>query len=245
MQIDPLNIQGLHNLCVVFVERGKLTQALDCLQHAHKLAPQEDYILKHLKIVQQRLANLKQAPGMHTQKIIAFAKYDPTDFGGVATEASINGNSDEHANLFIPSEGQETISNPNSKTDTEPEIMKLLATGKSNENGNDASNTESLQQSEYIANIGQPKTTSSSSSPQLPLSAQAPSSNQPTIYSENQKHSDESQTSFNTNGLIDQTDQQQIDTNHQHSKQFVQDNSLPTFAHPYVHDTDDPSTGTS
>lgn len=90
LQIDPLNIQGLHNLCVVYVERGKLTQALDCLQRAHKLAPQEDYILKHLKIVQQRLANLKQAPGMLQQKNIAFAKYDPKDFGGSSADDGID-----------------------------------------------------------------------------------------------------------------------------------------------------------
>lgn len=61
LQIDPINIQGLHNLCVVYVERGKLIQAFDCLQQAHKLAPEEDYILRHLKIVQQRIANLRQS----------------------------------------------------------------------------------------------------------------------------------------------------------------------------------------
>lgn len=82
LHLDPINIQGLHNLCVVYVERGKLAQAQDCLQHAHQLAPNEDYILRHLKIVQQRIANLKQATGMAKQKSTAFAEYDPKDFGG-------------------------------------------------------------------------------------------------------------------------------------------------------------------
>lgn len=87
LRIDPINIQGLHNLCVVYVERGKLAQAQHCLQHAHQLAPNEDYILRHLKIVQQRIANLKQMAGMTKQKSIAFAKYDPKDFGGRSDDA--------------------------------------------------------------------------------------------------------------------------------------------------------------
>lgn len=63
-----MNIQGLHNLCVVYVERGKLRQALECLHRAHKLAPEESYILKHLNIVKQRILDLSQAATMHKQK---------------------------------------------------------------------------------------------------------------------------------------------------------------------------------
>lgn len=224
----------MHNLCVVFVERGKLTQALDCLQHAHKLAPQEDYILKHLKIVQQRLANLKQAPGMHTQKIIAFAKYDPTDFGGEATETDGDGNSDLNENIFVPSDAQQTITKPNSKEGTESEITETLTADK-----NDDSSTASTQQTEYIAHFGQSKTTPSSSS------SSSISNNQPTTHRGNQKLSAKSTASLNTRRFIDQNDEQQFHTNHQHDKELVQDSSLPTFVHPYVHDTDDPSTGTS
>lgn len=54
--MDPENVQGLHNLCVVFVERGSLRKAEACLKRAHKLAPNEEYIIRHLKIVQQRIA---------------------------------------------------------------------------------------------------------------------------------------------------------------------------------------------
>lgn len=63
LQLDPENVQGLHNLCVVFVERGNLRKAEACLKEAHKLAPKEDYIIRHLKIVQQRLyqSNAKMA----------------------------------------------------------------------------------------------------------------------------------------------------------------------------------------
>lgn len=58
LELDPVNIQGMHNLCVVFVERGKLLQAEECLENAHKLAPEEDYVLRHLQIVRNRIAKL-------------------------------------------------------------------------------------------------------------------------------------------------------------------------------------------
>lgn len=82
LQLDPVNIQGLHNLCVVYVERGKLAQAQACLSHAHQLAPTEDYILKHLQIVQTRITRLKSSAGMEKEKEIAFADFDPNEFGG-------------------------------------------------------------------------------------------------------------------------------------------------------------------
>lgn len=80
-----MNIQGLHNLCVVYVERGKLRQALECLQRAHKLAPEESYILKHLNIVKQRIIDLSQAAAMQKQtnmpmnSNIGDARADETD----------------------------------------------------------------------------------------------------------------------------------------------------------------------
>ncbi|XP_072160483.1 protein O-mannosyl-transferase Tmtc3 [Bemisia tabaci] len=62
LQLEPENIQGLHNLCVVYVERGNLHDAETCLQKAHRLAPNEDYIVRHLKIVQNRIMKMKKAP---------------------------------------------------------------------------------------------------------------------------------------------------------------------------------------
>lgn len=215
MQIDPLNIQGLHNLCVVYVERGKLTQARDCLQHAHKLAPQEDYILKHLKIVQQRLTNLKQAPGMHHQKTIAFAKYDPTDFGGVTADTKAIGSSDEgivDEGVVVPSKSSEAIKK--------------------------ATTTASTQQAEYMANVGHDTNTHTKKTSSLNCRS--------TITSENRKFTDKSTILFNANNFIRKIEQQQINTNHRYRKQVVQqESSLPMFVHPYVHDMDDPSSGTS
>lgn len=62
LELDPENIQGLHNLCVVHVERGKLLEAQSCLERAHALAPTEDYVLRHLQIVQNRIVKLKINP---------------------------------------------------------------------------------------------------------------------------------------------------------------------------------------
>ncbi|KAA0193547.1 hypothetical protein HAZT_HAZT011770 [Hyalella azteca] len=56
LAVDPGNVQGLHNLCVVYVERGELLAAESCLARAHVIAPTEDYILRHLNIVRSRLA---------------------------------------------------------------------------------------------------------------------------------------------------------------------------------------------
>ncbi|XP_059617284.1 protein O-mannosyl-transferase Tmtc3 [Phlebotomus argentipes] len=82
LQLDPVNIQGLHNLCVVYVERGKLLQAQACLKHAHRLAPTEDYILRHLQIIQSRVLRLKQSPGAEKERELAFSGFDPREFGG-------------------------------------------------------------------------------------------------------------------------------------------------------------------
>lgn len=49
-------------MCVVHVERGKLLEAQSCLERAHALAPTEDYVLRHLQIVQNRIAKLKINP---------------------------------------------------------------------------------------------------------------------------------------------------------------------------------------
>lgn len=109
LQLDPVNIQGLHNLCVVYVERGKLAKAQECLQHAHQLAPTEDYILRHLQIVQTRIGKLKQTAGMSKEKEIAFAEFDPKDFGGnivsdavVDADTSMSASSSGSSDAVIP-----------------------------------------------------------------------------------------------------------------------------------------------
>lgn len=62
LELEPENVQGLHNLCVVYVERGNLLEAENCLQRVHNLAPHEDYIIKHLQIVQTRISKYKLQP---------------------------------------------------------------------------------------------------------------------------------------------------------------------------------------
>lgn len=44
---------------MVYVERGNLLRAEACLSRAHRLAPNEDYVLRHLNIVQSRINKLQ------------------------------------------------------------------------------------------------------------------------------------------------------------------------------------------
>ncbi|XP_055381019.1 protein O-mannosyl-transferase Tmtc3 [Condylostylus longicornis] len=59
LHYEPNNIQGLHNLCVVYVEKNELNKALNCLEKAHFLAPEEEYIYRHLNIIR---AKVKKKP---------------------------------------------------------------------------------------------------------------------------------------------------------------------------------------
>lgn len=60
-----------------------------CLQEAHALAPNEDYIIKHLQIIETRLTRLKSSqPGESREKELAFADFDPSEFGGRASAKS-------------------------------------------------------------------------------------------------------------------------------------------------------------
>ena len=58
LEVEPQNVQGLHNLCVVMVERGDLLGARTCLADAHRLAPHEDYVKKHLEIVETKIQEM-------------------------------------------------------------------------------------------------------------------------------------------------------------------------------------------
>merc|ERR1712242_248285 len=55
LAIDPTHVQGQHNLCVVYVERGLLLEGKECLEKALALAPEEKYIQNHLDIVKKRI----------------------------------------------------------------------------------------------------------------------------------------------------------------------------------------------
>ncbi|KAG8148266.1 putative Transmembrane and tetratricopeptide repeat containing 3 protein [Naja naja] len=53
LKMDPNNVQGKHNLCVVYFEERDLLKAEKCLVETLALAPHEEYIQRHLSIVQQ------------------------------------------------------------------------------------------------------------------------------------------------------------------------------------------------
>lgn len=79
LQLEPDNVQGLHNLCVVLVERGRLATAARCLRRAAHLAPREGYIRRHLAIVLQRLAKDSTTQTEQNYQIDTFLKEeDPT-----------------------------------------------------------------------------------------------------------------------------------------------------------------------
>lgn len=80
LKYEPHNIQGLHNLCVVYVERKHLARAKMCLRYAHYLAPAEDYILRHLQIVEQRLHKIYKLPDTSPEKQLALVDFNPKEF---------------------------------------------------------------------------------------------------------------------------------------------------------------------
>ncbi|XP_022238245.1 transmembrane and TPR repeat-containing protein CG4050-like [Limulus polyphemus] len=88
LQMDPNNVQAKHNLCVVYVERGQLTVGEHCLIQAASLAPKEEYIQRHLKIVRARLQKIqsKKEDSTSKNKVKSLRKLqDPT-----ISESSIN-----------------------------------------------------------------------------------------------------------------------------------------------------------
>ncbi|XP_046810295.1 protein O-mannosyl-transferase Tmtc3 [Lucilia cuprina] len=80
LKYEPHNIQGLHNLCVVYVERKHLARAQLCLRYAYYLAPTEDYILRHLQIVEQRLQKIYKLPDTSPEKQLALVDFNPKEF---------------------------------------------------------------------------------------------------------------------------------------------------------------------
>uniref|UniRef100_H3ACM0 dolichyl-phosphate-mannose--protein mannosyltransferase n=1 Tax=Latimeria chalumnae TaxID=7897 RepID=H3ACM0_LATCH len=58
LEMDPTNVQGKHNLCVVYFEERDLLKAEMCLVETLALAPQEEYIHRHLSIVRSKIAAL-------------------------------------------------------------------------------------------------------------------------------------------------------------------------------------------
>lgn len=71
LKMDPNNVQGKHNLCVVYFEERDLLKAEKCLMETLALAPHEEYIQRHLSIVRSKIASLRlgDASVTHTEKV--------------------------------------------------------------------------------------------------------------------------------------------------------------------------------
>lgn len=99
-----------------------MAQAQACLQHAHQLAPNEDYILRHLQIVQTRITKLKAMPGTSKEKEIAFTEFDPVEYGGNVLNIKSNQNSIDMSEINSPPPSpkveQEIIEKQSSSTKT-------------------------------------------------------------------------------------------------------------------------------
>uniref|UniRef100_A0A8C8RJF8 Protein O-mannosyl-transferase TMTC3 n=1 Tax=Pelusios castaneus TaxID=367368 RepID=A0A8C8RJF8_9SAUR len=61
LEMDPNNVQGKHNLCVVYFEERDLIKAEKCLVETLALAPHEEYIQRHLNIVRSKISLLSAA----------------------------------------------------------------------------------------------------------------------------------------------------------------------------------------
>lgn len=90
---DPGNIQALHNLCVVHVERGLLNEAESCLIQALNMAPHEEYISNHLKIVRTRqkilqTRILQKTSDMHHTKVAQNGVKERTPYQNQNTQSS-------------------------------------------------------------------------------------------------------------------------------------------------------------
>lgn len=92
LKYEPHNIQGLHNLCVVYVERKHLAKAQLCLRYAYHLAKTEEYILRHLQIVEQRLQKIYKLPDTSPEKQLALADFNPKEFP-IPSKATISSSS--------------------------------------------------------------------------------------------------------------------------------------------------------
>lgn len=61
LSMDPTNVQGKHNLCVVYFEERDLPRAKRCLEETLALAPNEEYVRRHLSIVRSKMAAMSAA----------------------------------------------------------------------------------------------------------------------------------------------------------------------------------------
>ncbi|XP_053112334.1 protein O-mannosyl-transferase TMTC3 isoform X1 [Hemicordylus capensis] len=82
LKMDPNNVQGKHNLCVVYFEERDLLKAERCLVETLALAPHEEYIQRHLSIVRSKIASL----GMGEPSVIPTQKTAAVEGGKAQLE---------------------------------------------------------------------------------------------------------------------------------------------------------------
>ncbi|XP_063783731.1 protein O-mannosyl-transferase TMTC3 isoform X2 [Pseudophryne corroboree] len=81
LEMDPTNVQGKHNLCVVYFEERDLLKAERCLVETLALAPHEEYIQRHLSIVRSKIISQNPVGGGQTASSTAGAPSLPEGQG--------------------------------------------------------------------------------------------------------------------------------------------------------------------
>lgn len=82
LRLDPGNVQGKHNLCVVYFEERDLPRAERCLEETLALAPNEEYVRRHLSIVRGKMAAMSAAG----QPLVAVGKPEKAEQEGRGAE---------------------------------------------------------------------------------------------------------------------------------------------------------------
>ncbi|GLH05530.1 Protein O-mannosyl-transferase TMTC3 [Gryllus bimaculatus] len=140
LQLDPENVQGLHNLCVVYVERGNLRRAEACLVRAHRLAPHEDYVLRHLNIVRSRIQKLQIPQDSEGEEFEDFEQYE-----GNSNEKSVNDIVDK-----VYEEDNEEVDQKES--DTSPQHHKNKLPPKGQSGASTAGNSQLPENTKHVKN---------------------------------------------------------------------------------------------
>ncbi|WAR08944.1 TMTC3-like protein [Mya arenaria] len=105
IEVEPENIEALHNLCVVLVERGDLIQAEKCLTHVHNKAPQEQYIARHLNIVR---AKLNEAIKKRQEELAAQKAAEGQGSNAQQQGSNAHGQNEAAQDQGAPNQGQDT-----------------------------------------------------------------------------------------------------------------------------------------
>ncbi|CAL4067251.1 unnamed protein product, partial [Meganyctiphanes norvegica] len=154
LSVDPGNVQGLHNLCVVYVERGDLLTAETCLSQAHQMAPQEDYILRHLKIVQARLTKYKEMQQQQQQQQNSEGMGERTDGHYHAAPAATSSSSSSSGNSGSVSDSSSSYSASASSNSVPNKPKKTVFITKNNNENKNRKLTEPSQNQRLTENRG-------------------------------------------------------------------------------------------